>query len=113
MTCRILRAYLKTTYRGVIEVLDASDKLQRCLGLKRLPHYSTLKYFAGRSDTLAIVAAMLAEIVGQVVKQSGEQEVAIDASGVENTSASAHFCTRSGRKRKKEVREAIAVCDVW
>ena len=66
----------------MIEVLDASDKMQKCLGLKRLPHSSTLKYFADRSDTLAIVDAMLAEIVGQVVKQSGEQEVAIDATGV-------------------------------
>lgn len=111
MTCLILRAYLKTTYRGVIEVLDASDKLQECLGLKSLPHYSTLKYFADRSDTLAIVDAMLAEIVGQVVKQSGEadQEVAIDATGVESTSASAYFCTRSGRKRKKYVKLSLCV----
>ena len=38
MTCLILRAYLKTTYRGVIEYLDTSDKLQKCLGLKRVPH---------------------------------------------------------------------------
>ena len=33
MTCLILRAYLKTTYRGVIEYLDTSDKLQKCLSI--------------------------------------------------------------------------------
>lgn len=109
MTCLILRAYLNTTYRGVIDVLDASDKLQKCLGLKCLPHYSTLKYFADRSDTLAIVDAMLAKIVGQIVEQSGEEEVAIDATGVESTSASAYFCTRSGRKRKKYVKLSLCV----
>ena len=109
MTCPILQAYLKTTYRGVIEVLDASDKLQKCLGLKRFPHFLTLKYFADRSDTLAIVDAMLAEIVSQVVKQSGEQEVAIDATEFESTSASAHFCTRSGRKQKKYVKLSLCV----
>ena len=109
MTCLILRAYMKTTYRGVIELLDASDKLQKTLRLKRLPHYSTLKYFADRSDTLAIVDAMLAEIVGQVVEQSGEEEVAIDATGVESTSASAYFCTRSGRKRKRYVKLSLCV----
>lgn len=111
MTCLILRAFLKTTYRGIIDVLDASEKLQECLGLKRLPHYSTLKYFADRSDTLAIVDAMLADIVGQVVKQSGEvdQEVAMDATGVESTSASAYFCTRSGRKRKKYVKLSLCI----
>ena len=109
MTCLILQAYLKTAYRGVIEVLNASDKRKKCLGLKRLPHYSTLKYFSDRSDTLAIVDAMLAEIVSQVVKQSGEQEVAIDATGVESTSASPHFCTCSGRKRKRYVKLSLCV----
>ena len=91
MTCLILRAYLKTTYRGVIEFLDASEALKKCLGLKELPHYSTLKYCADRSDTLAIVDAILADVVGQVTAQSGEvdEEVAIDSTGVESTAASA------------------------
>ena len=111
MTCLILRAYLKTTCRGVIEYLDTSDKLQKCLGLKRVPHYSTLKYFADRSDTQAIVDAMLADIVKQIVEQSGEadRDVAIDATGVESTSARAYFCTRSGRKRKKYVKLSLCV----
>ena len=52
MTCLVLKAYLKTTYRGVIDVLDASEKLRARIGLRRLPHYSTLKYFADRSGTL-------------------------------------------------------------
>ena len=111
MTCLILRAYLKTTYRGVIEVLDASEKLQKCLGLRRVPHYSTLKYFADRSDTLEIVDAMLSDIVGQVVQQSGDadEEIAIDATGVDSTSASAYFCARSGRKRKKYVKLSLCI----
>lgn len=109
--CLILRAYTKTTYRGVVELLDASEKLQKCLGIKQLPHYSTLKRFADRSDTLAIVDAMLAEIVSQVVAQSGEadQEVAIDSTGVESTSASAYFKTRSGRKQKKYIKLSLCI----
>src|SRR2546423_3436097 len=106
MTCLILRAYLKTTYRGVIEMLETSEALKKCLGLDRLPHYSTLKYFADRSDTLAIVDAILADVVRQVVAQSGEadREVAIDSTGVESTSASAYFNTRRGGKRKRYVK---------
>lgn len=107
MTCLILRAYLKTTYRGVIDVVDASAELQKSLGLQRLPHYSTLKYFADRSDTLAIVDAMLAEIV-QAVAGPGEA-VAIDSTGVETTSASAYFQTRRGTKRKKYVKLSVCV----
>ena len=85
--------------------------MPECLGLRRLPHYSTRKYFADRSDTLAIVDAMLANIVGQVVEQSGDidEEVPIDATGVESTSASAYFCTRSGPKQKKYVKLSLCV----
>jgi Transposase DDE domain len=111
MTCLILRAYLKTTYRGIIEVLEASEALKQCLGLKRLPHYSTLKYFADRSDTLAIVDAILADVVRQVVAQSDEadQEVAVDSTGVESTAASAYFNTRRGGKRKRYVKLSLCV----
>jgi Transposase DDE domain len=108
MTCLILRAYLRTTYRGVIEVLETSEKLQKCLGLERLPHYSTLKYFADRSDTQAIVDAMLAEIVSKYAPEDDE-EVAMDATGVETTAASAYFKTRSGVKRKKYVKLSVCV----
>ena len=111
MTCLILRAYLKTTYRGVIEFLDTSDALKKCLGLKGLPHYSTLKYFADRSDTLAIVDAILADVVRQVTAQSGEadEEVAIDSTGIESTAASAYFNTRRGGKRKRYVKLSLCV----
>jgi len=111
MTCLILRAYLKATYRGTIEVLETSDELKKCLGLSQLPHYSTLKYFADRSDTLAIVDAILGDVVRQVADQSGEAdtEVAIDSTGVESTSASAYFSTRRGGKRKRYVKLSLGV----
>src|ERR1700742_1082995 len=111
MTCLILRAYLKTTYRGVIEFLETSNELKKCLKLRRLPHYSTLKYFADRSDTLAIVDAILADVVRQVVAQSGDAdgEVAIDSTGVESTAASAYFNTRRGGKRKRYVKLSLCV----
>jgi hypothetical protein len=109
--CLILRAYLKTTYRGIIEVMETSEALKKCLGLRRLPHYSTLKYFADRSDTLAIVDAILADVVRQVVAQSceTEEEVAIDSTGVESTAASAYFNTRRGGKRKRYVKPSLCV----
>ena len=106
-TCLILRAYLKTTYRGIIEVLDASDRLQNCLGLEHLPHYSTLKRFADRSDTIEIVDAMLADIVSAIASEG--EEVAIDSTGIETTAASAYFKTRSGAKRKKYVKLSVCV----
>ncbi|WP_437202462.1 hypothetical protein [Planctomicrobium sp. SH664] len=37
LTCLILRAYLKTTYRGVIEFLEVSETLQRRNECLRMP----------------------------------------------------------------------------
>ena len=55
MSCLVLRAYLKTTYRGVLDVLAASASLRQCLGLdEKLPHFTTLQKFSARSHVLAI-----------------------------------------------------------
>jgi hypothetical protein len=107
MTCLILRAYLKSTYRGIVEILDASEKLRHTLGLTELPHYSTLKYFADRPGTLAIIDAMLTEVAKQFVGE--EEQVAIDSRGLETTAASSYFQTRSGRRQKKYVKLSVGV----
>ncbi|MGE0697287.1 MAG: hypothetical protein AB7O59_24465 [Pirellulales bacterium] len=107
MTCLILRAYLKSTYRGVIDVLDASETLRNAIGLRHLPHYSTLKYFADRSGTLDIVDVMLKEVAQQFVKD--DEQVAVDSTGLETTSASAYFETRRGKQRKKYVKLSVGV----
>ena len=107
MTCLILRAYLKSTYRGVIEVLDASDALRETLGLRELPHYSTLKYFADRAGTLEIVDAMLKEVAQRFA--SAEERVAVDSTGLATTAASSYFQTRSGRRQKKYVKLSVGI----
>ena len=43
MACLVLRAYTKTTYRGIMELLAVSPNLRQVLGLsEKLPHYTTL-----------------------------------------------------------------------
>jgi hypothetical protein len=49
MACLILRAYLKTTYRGVLELLSVSSNLRQALAMEdKLPHYTTLQKFSGK-----------------------------------------------------------------
>ena len=63
MACLILRAYLKTTYRGVLELLAVSPNLREALGFgDKLPHYTTLQKFSARSQVLAIADAMIRTI---------------------------------------------------
>src|ERR1700721_2816209 len=63
LSCLILRAYLKTTYRGVLELLAGNVGLRAVLGLaEQLPHYTTLQKFSARSQVLAITQALIARI---------------------------------------------------
>jgi hypothetical protein len=104
MACLVLRAYLKTTYRGVIEILETSEALRTELGMKeKLPHYSTLAKFCERSAVLDILGAMLHRL-GQASLRHEKQPVAINATGLETSTASAHLVCRSKKERKKWVK---------
>jgi hypothetical protein len=113
MACLILRAYTKTTYRGVLELLAISPGLRRELGLQdKLPHYSTLAKFSSRSQVLEIADAMIRSIGQAAFHQTTEPTAAaMDATGLETTTASAHFqCRRGGQRRKWVKVSTIVLC---
>ena len=113
MACLILRAYLKTTYRGVLEWLSVSPNLQAALGMAdKLPHYTTLQKFSARSQVLAIADAMI-RTIGRAAGEPkfAKTSAAMDATGMETTTASAHFQSRAGRTRRKWVKvSTIVLC---
>jgi hypothetical protein len=111
MTCLILRVYLKTTYRGVLDLLAASSGLRERMGLtEKLPHFTTLQKFSGRSQVLAIAQKLVAEIGQQAVAQMPEQpELAMDATGLARTTVSDYFTSRRGRKFRRWVKVAVVV----
>ena len=113
MACLILRAYLKTTYRGILDFLAVSPSLRQELGLAdKLPHYTTLQKFGGRSKVLEIADAMIRTIGEAAGKATfGEGAAAMDATGLETTTASAHFqCRRGGQRRKWVKISTIVLC---
>jgi hypothetical protein len=110
MACLILRAYLKTTYRGLLEILATSDTLRRALGMEeKLPHYTTLQKFSARSNVLAIVEQMIRTIGRAAARAVKAPQAAVDATGMETTTASAHFNTRRGRRRRKWVKLSLVI----
>lgn len=113
MACLILRAYTKTTYRGVLEFLSISPSVRRELGLEdNLPHYTTLQKFSARSKVLEIADAMV-RTIGQRAGDAafGQGAAAMDATGLETTTASAHFqCRRGGQRRKWVKISTIILC---
>ena len=42
----VLRQFLRTDYRGLVTLVAEWQELQKALGLRKVPHYSTLAYAA-------------------------------------------------------------------
>lgn len=100
MACLILRAYTKTTYRGLLELLAVSPSLRRELGLQdKLPHYSTLAKFSARSQVLEIADAMIRTIGKAAFRQTkGPTAAAMDATGLETTHGQRPFSMPAWRR---------------
>jgi hypothetical protein len=112
MSCLVLRAYLKQSYRGVIDVLDASPPLREALGLlDKVPAHTTLKEFEKRVVTPELLDAIIAQVLRWCRERGGGavQEVAVDSTGVECSAASVHYADRSGRRRGRYVKLSLAV----
>jgi transposase len=112
MSCLILRAYLKTTYRGVLEILAGHARLRACLGMEeKLPHYTTLQKFSARSQVIAIAQGIIARIGQAALRQYGDQQAAsMDSTGLSATGASAYFQTRRGlRAGHKYIKLSVIV----
>ena len=111
MACLILRTYLKTTYRGVIEFLAVSSELREAIGLDKLPNYSTLKKFADKPGVMDAMHGMLATLAEAVASNNPDQylDAAMDATGLETSGASAHFVSRSGKTRKKFIKVSVLI----
>lgn len=106
--CLILKAYLGCTYRRCEELLILMPAVREAIGLEGVPRFTTLQTFADRPDILALVDGVLAGI-GRTLLKARPQDAAADGTGLETTSASAHFVSRAGRKRTKFVKLMLGV----
>lgn len=103
LTCLVLRAQLKMTYRGITDLLELTPVLREVMGMEKVPHYTTLQKFAARPDVPDLVCTLLAGIIrelggAEVVKV---ETAAMDSTGLSKTLASAHFLSRSGRGSRR------------
>jgi hypothetical protein len=111
MSCLVLRAYRKTTYRGVLEWLAVSPPLRERLGLTdKLPHFTTLQKFSARSQVVAIAQQLIARI-GQAAapQEPAPTAAAMDATGLAGSTASEYFRHRSGSQCHLWVKVSVVV----
>lgn len=91
------------TYRKCEELLILMPAVREAIGLEDVPRFTTLQAFADRPDIMTLIDSVLASI-GRAVNRAQARDGALDGTGLEVTSASAHFVSRAGRKRSKFVR---------
>lgn len=108
MTCLVLKTYLKQSYRGVSEVLAASDQLREAMGLEKVPHYSALKKFSDRCVSPDLIDGILATILREL-GPAADESVAMDSTGLDPRTASAHFRDKLGRKNTGYVKVSVIV----
>ncbi len=111
MACLILKTYLKCTYRGVVDLLEGHAALRKVLGMEqKLPHYTTLQKFHARAEVSAIVEVMIGRLGRSALRQAGgKADVAMDSTGMEPGVASAHYTSRTGRRRTHFVKLSVTV----
>ncbi len=106
--CLIVKAHLGCTYRKAEELLILMPAVREAIGLREVPRFTTLQAFADRPEVIALIDGVLASI-GRAVSRAMPQDAAIDGTGLEVTSASAHFVSRAGRKRTRFVKVMLGV----
>jgi len=112
MACLILKSYLKTSYRGLMDFLEGHGRLRSVLGLEeKMPHYTAVQKFSARKNVMAVAEAMIGRIGKAALRKLGTKgsAVAIDSTGLELTGASAHYVSRSGQVRTKYLKASLAV----
>jgi hypothetical protein len=111
--CLIVKAMLCVTYRRCEELLHLMRAVREAIGLRDVPRFTTLQTLAARPQVMALAHATLRDLARVEIKHE-RQDAALDGTGVETTSASAHFISRAERKRTKLVKIMLGVlCAGW
>lgn len=98
----VLKAFLKSDYRGVARQLNDCPDLAASIDLEQIPHFTTLQKASRRLLKTASARSLLDETVRQQMgRLKRVHRAAIDSTGLECTSASGYFV-----RRRKKVGEA-------
>lgn len=110
----LLRGVMDQTYRGVYLLLKSSDTLRHALGLRKVPHWTTLERTANTPGTRELLDAVMAELMASLGGGQRPEvgDVAIDSTGLETSVASAYFTKRAG-KTTMFVKVSLAAVCAW
>ena len=97
--CLVLKTFFKTDYRGMAQKLHDLSDLPRALGLRRIPHFTTLQKASARLLRRPRARRLLHRTVRRFFRQRRRsRRVAFDSSGLDTGHASRYFIRRRARK---------------
>jgi hypothetical protein len=97
--CLVFKTFMGKDYRGVTAYLQDSPDLCRVIGLKQVPHFTTLQKASRNLLRLEIAQRLLEGTVRLIRKRKPIAMVAIDSTGLESGHTSKYFvCRKHARK---------------
>ena len=118
LACLVIKEFLQLDYRGLHMLLREWSDLRRVLGLKKVPHFTTLCAAAnrllGKAQTGAVFAGVLKLCRKAKILAKRSKQAAIDSTGLESRHVSAYFTQRCKRHKghyKRRYPKLSAICD--
>jgi len=97
--CLALKAFFKTDYRGLVALLEDLPTLRQAIGLRRLPHFTTLQKAARRLLVSVPAGRLLDATVARAMGESSRVPLAaVDSTGLEARHVSTYFVRRRSRE---------------
>ncbi|MCH8748713.1 IS5 family transposase [Patescibacteria group bacterium] len=101
VACLVLKEFFATDYRGITAILEDSSDLRKVLGLKTVPHYTTLQKAAARLLKKKIMRKLIAGILTIAAQEKlikpKVQLAALDSTGFESHHVSHYFVKRRSK----------------
>lgn len=99
--CLVLKSFFRTDYRGIVAILADLPDLRGVLGLKKIPHHTTLQKAHARLLSFGPANQLLDATVRRALGERPRVELAAgDSTGIDASQISPYFIKRRSPKHK-------------
>src|SRR5450432_1408532 len=98
--CLVLKKFFKTDYRGIVEILRDCPDLATTIGLKKVPHFTTLQKASDRLLSQSSASQLLDATIHRTLGDRPHIALAaLDSTGLECGQVSPYFVRRRSREK--------------
>ena len=102
LVCLVLKTFFNVDYRGIVEILNDHSDLCKDIGLKKVPHFTTLQKASVRLLRQKNVRRLLTLTFKRAMnKRKTVKLAAVDATGLQSGHISPYFLKRRSQGKKQ------------